>query len=119
MPGWLTPTSVAAHANVAGTPPTGAALTNACAAAEAWIEGTARRDLPWTSVGYQPPADVKLGGLMLAWRWYSRAAVPLGVVTAPTGEPAEMLRHDPDIARLLGTGRKFVFGAGRLPTVST
>lgn len=118
MPGWLTPAAVVGHANVAGTPPNGVALVNVCAAAEAWIEATARKDLPWSTANYQPPADVKLGGLMLAWRWYSRRSSPLGVVQTPTGDPAEMLRNDPDIARLLGaTGSRFKFGAGRKPVV--
>lgn len=120
MPGWLTAEAVANHVDVAGTPPTGVSLDNAAAAAEAWVEGTARRDLPWSSgteeAPYVPPADVRLGGLMLAWRLYERRTAPTGVVTTPTGDPAEFLRDDPDIRRLLGVGgSRFKFGAGRKP----
>lgn len=122
MPGWCTPTAVVGHVDVKGVSAAAVPLVNACAAAEAWVEGTARRDLPWaTLVGgqpYVPPADVRLGGLMLAWRWYQRRAAPLGVVTGPSGDPVEMLRNDPDIARLLGIGGngRFVFGAGVITT---
>lgn len=118
MPGWCTPAGVVAHVDVKGVSASSVPLVNACAAAEAWVEGTARRDLAWTSEGFVPPADVKLGGLMLAWRWYQRRAAPLGVVTGPSGDPVEMLRNDPDIARLLGIGGngRFVFGAGVITT---
>lgn len=117
MSGWLTPAAVVAHVQVKGVTSSTVPLVNACAAAEAWVEGTARRDLPWAEVGYQPPADVRLGALMLAWRWYERRTSPLGVVQSASGDPVEMLRNDPDIARLLGVGRsaRFVFGAGTLP----
>lgn len=122
MPGWCTAAGVVAHVDVKGVTASTVALVNACAAAEAWVEGTARRDLPWSTPvdghPYVPPADVKLGAFMLAWRWYQRRAAPLGVVTGPSGDPAEMLRNDPDIARLLGVGGsgRFVFGAGVITT---
>ena len=119
MPGWLTPQAVVAHVNVAGASPSDVALTNACAAAEAWGEGTARRDLPWSTPGYVPPADVKLGGMMLAWRLRERRDAPTGVVMTPTGTPAEFLRTDPDIARLLGVKGRFRIGAARLPSITT
>lgn len=123
MPGWLTSDSVAAHAEVKGVTGASVPLISAAAAAEAWVEGTARPDLPWATVGYEPAADVYLGALMLAWRWYQRRASPLGVVTAPTGDPVEILRNDPDISRLLGVAGgaegAFVFGAGLSDSVAT
>lgn len=119
MPGWLTATEVAAHADVAGTPADpGVSLTNACAAAEAFVERV-RKDLSWPATGeagdFTPPKDVKLGALMLAWRWYQRRNTPLGMIVSPTGDPIEMLRDDPDIARLIGLGSSggFRFGVAR------
>lgn len=122
MPGWLTATEVAAHADVVGTPTApGASLANATAAAEAYVE-SARRDLTFPTVPAEVetkpvPATVKVGALMLAWRWYERRNTPLGMIVAPTGDPIEMLRDDPDIAKLLGVGRsgRFVFGSAPPP----
>jgi hypothetical protein len=116
MPGWLTAQAVADHAEVKGVTGASVPLTSASAAAETWVEGTARPDLDWSAVGFAVPADVKLGAVMLAWRWYQRRASPLGVVTAPSGDPVSILRNDPDIARLLGVASgsegPFIFGAG-------
>lgn len=116
MPGWLTAEAVAANAEVKGVTASSVPLQSATAAAETWVEGTARPDLAWSLPEFAVPADVKLGAMMLAWRWYQRRASPLGVVTAPTGDPVEILRNDPDISRLLGvaggTEGAFVFGAG-------
>lgn len=121
MADWLTPAFVAAHADVAGTPLQGAPLVNVTAAAQAYVQRV-RDDLPWAQLGFgwNVPADVKLGAAMLAFRLFQRKAAPLGVTTSPTGDPVEILRSDPDIARLLGiegSGR-FVFGAPR-PSTST
>lgn len=114
MADWLTPAFVAAHADVSGTPLGGASLVNVAAAAQAYVERV-RSDLPWAQLGWgwSVPADVKLGAAMLAFRLYQRRAAPLGVTTNPSGDPVEILRSDPDIARLIGiegSGR-FVFGA--------
>ena len=118
MPGWLTAQAVADNAEVKGVTASSIPLQSAAAAAETWVEGTARPDLAWSTLGTAIPADVKLGAMMLAWRWYQRRASPLGVVTSPTGDPVEILRNDPDIARLLGVpdGTEeaegaFIFGA--------
>lgn len=117
MPGWLTAKMVADNAEVTGVDETSVPLTAATDAAVWWVEHTARPDLAWTGVGFTVPPDVKLGAMMLAWRWYERRASPLGVVTSPTGDPVEILRNDPDIARLLGvaagvgTEGPFIFGA--------
>lgn len=120
MPGWLTAEAVVAHVEVKGVLPSSASLVNACAAAEAWVEGTARPDLPWgDGPGYVPPADVKLGAMMLAWRLRERRSAPTGVVMTPAGAPAEFLRTDPDIARLLGVKGRFRIGAARRPNVAT
>lgn len=122
MADWLTPAFVAAHADVSGTPLAGAPLVNVCAAAQAYVRRV-RDDLPWAQLGFgwSVPADVRLGAAMLAYRLYQRKAAPLGVTTSPSGDPVEILRSDPDIARLLGiegSGR-FVFGAPRDVPVSS
>lgn len=117
MADWLSPAFVAAHADVKGTPPStsaGSPLVNVCDAAAAYVERV-RDDLPWARLGFgwSVPADVRLGSAMLAWRLFQRRAAPLGVTTSPTGDPVEILRNDPDIARLLGVegSGRFVFGA--------
>lgn len=117
MPGWLKPENVAAHANVGGTAPGAIPLTNATAAAESFVE-QARPDIPWPTTpagaaSFAAPASVKLGALMLAWRWYSRRNNPLGSLISTTGDPIDMLREDPDIAKLIGVGSagKFIFGS--------
>lgn len=115
MPGWLTAQAVADNAEVKGVTGASVPLQSAAAAAETWVEGTARPDLAWSAPEFSVPADVKLGAMLLAWRWYQRRASPLGVVIAPSGDPVEILRNDPDIARLLGVAGgsegAFVFGA--------
>ena len=122
MPGWLKPEDVVAHANVGGATPGAIPIKNAAAAAESWIETEARADLDWPTDGTEAqleahpvPANIKLGGLMLAWRWYTRRNNPLGSLTSTTGDPIEMLREDPDIAKLLGVGSAgaFIFGSTR------
>ena len=122
MADWLTPAFVAAHVDVEGTPLTGPSLANVTAAASAYVQRI-RDDLPWSLLGFgwKVPPDIKLGAAMLAWRLYQRRAAPLGITTSPTGDPVEILRSDPDIARLLGiegSGR-FVFGAPRDPVAPT
>lgn len=120
MPVWpITAKMVADNVEVTGVTEDSVPLASAAAAASTWVEGTARPDLAWTDPEFTVPADVWLGAVMLAWRWYERRASPLGVVTATTGDPVEMLRNDPDIARLLGVAGgsegAFIFGAGRIP----
>jgi hypothetical protein len=60
---------------------------------------------------FDPPDDVILGAVMLAARWYSRRGAILGTAAsyADMGG-AQILRQDPDIARLLRLYR-FDFGA--------
>lgn len=61
---------------------------------------------------FTPTGSVLLGAAMLAWRFYSRRTSPLGVIGFTEDGASGMLREDPDIAKLLGIGRKgrFVFG---------
>ena len=110
---WIDAAYVAAHADVVGASPSEVPLGNATAAAAAYVQRV-RADLPWDAAGWSVPADIKLGTAMLAWRLYERRAAPLGIATSSTGDPVEILREDPDIARLLGVGSaagRFVFGA--------
>lgn len=123
MPGWLTSQEVVDHVEVKGVSASSVPLTSATSAAVTWVEKTARPDIDWAVTPFTIPADVHLGAIMLAWRWYQRRASPLGVVTAPTGDPVEILRNDPDISRLLGvasgTEGPFVFGVGLSDSVAT
>lgn len=66
---------------------------------------------------FTPDDDVKLGAVMLAGRLFARRGTPLGVAGFSEFGGNAMLRHDPDIARLLkiGPNRAFVFGAPALP----
>lgn len=71
---------------------------------------------------FAPPADVFLGAVMLAARWYERRGAVLGNVVgyADLGT-AQILRQDPDVARLLrlGSFAPFGFGAPSLPPVDS
>ena len=49
--------------------------------------------------------DVKLGGLMLAARFYARRGSPMGVASYAEMGAAQIVRTDPDVALLLGIGR--------------
>ena len=90
--------------------------TGVVAAAVEWVEGR-RPDIDFHPEDETPPvvgADVILGTAMLAGRWYDRGATPGGI--AEHGEfGGAILRHDPDIARLLGVGwsGRFVVGGPR------
>lgn len=118
MADWLTPDQVIAWARQDGTvSPDDASLTSCVRAATAWVQN-ARSDLDWTKINTDPatvPADVLLGSIMLAYRWYQRQGSPLGVAGYQDFGTQPILRHDPDIARLLGIGweGRFVFAAGR------
>lgn len=77
-----------------------------------------RSDLFVTTDGvpvFVPGDAVKLGTAMLASRWYERRSAPLGAGEFTEFGSRPLLRHDPDIAKLLGLGTEsssFVFGAG-------
>ena len=88
-------------------------------ASTAWVEKK-RRDLFSTD---EPPvfvadAAIQLGTAMLAGRWYARMLTLLGTSQNVEFGGTEILRQDPDIAKMLGIGTEgpFVFGAGRTLT---
>lgn len=92
-------------------------LQPACDAARAYVERQ-RSDL-FSAVepfDFTPGGDVLYGAALLAYRWYARRTSPLGLVELGEGS-AGILRHDPDIARLLGVGLagRFLFGAAPRP----
>lgn len=112
---WLTIESVAAAGGM--TPPAVGtpdhmALTMAVAATEAYVSRR-RPDIDEGAV----PADVLLGGAMLAQRYYQRRNSPLGTVGSPDMGLTAILRTDPDICDLLGIGRGagFAFSSGSRP----
>lgn len=94
-------------------------LQEFCDAARAYVEEH-RKDLFNDAVPpvYTPTPDVKVGAALLAYRWYTRRTSPLGVIGSTDDGRSGILRHDPDINRLLGIGLegRFVFGAGRTLT---
>lgn len=71
---------------------------------------------------FTPDPLVKLGTAMLAARWYARRSSLTGT-TGGYGEfgTGQILRYDPDIARMLriGTFAPFTFGAPSLPVTET
>lgn len=67
-----------------------------------------------TGAGFDPPADVFLGACMLAARWHARRGSSLGTTGYAEFGTSQIMRHDPDVARLLRIGTSspgFVFGA--------
>lgn len=112
---WLEPSDVASYASIEGDIEGNDALTDATAAAVAFVERV-RPDLQTgQAAGFVPTADVKLGATMLAGRWYERRGSLLGVAgfaSAYETGSTPLLRHDPDIEQLLQIGRKAPFGFG-------
>lgn len=93
-----------------------AAWIGAVDAAIEWVEDK-RSDLFSTA---DPPvfvatAPIRLGTAMLAGRWYARMLTLMGTGQNVEFGGTEILRQDPDIAKLLGIAADgpFVFGAGR------
>lgn len=66
---------------------------------------------------FTPSDDVILGAVMLAARWYSRRGSTLGTTGYPEFGSGLIMRHDPDIGRMLrlGSFAPFGFGAPSLP----
>lgn len=97
-----------------------AVMEAALAAARDYVEQR-RGDLVTTDdadvTAFRPTPAVTWGTAMLAYRLYLRRTSPLGVaVTGFEGNAAgEILRHDPDLERMLGVGSAaaFVFGGAR------
>lgn len=122
MAEWVTPAQVAVWANTSESDHPG--LGQAVKAARAWVERK-RSDLDWAGAElpegdparWWPSDDLVLGACMLAWRWYQRYAQPNGMAGYPEMASGGILRHDPDIAQLLGIGWSgaFVFAAARPP----
>lgn len=112
MPGWITPNDVAAFADIEGVEGNDA-LTDATAAAVAFVERQ-RPDLETNQeAGYVPSPDVRMGAIMLASRLYARRGSMLGVAGFAGFEGASpILRNDPDIEQLLQIGRYRPFGFG-------
>lgn len=101
---WVTLADLRGDATI----PTGAVedarLTSALNAAVAWVE-EARGDLAPLFLLGTPPADVKLGTIRLAARWYRRRLQAEGQVTSEIGYLGSIPYTDPDIDRLLGVGK--------------
>lgn len=94
------------------------ALQQACNAAAVYVEGKHPGYFDEADPAeYVPPADIKLGAVMLAARWFARHGSALGSAGFSEFGGDTILRHDPDIARLLRLGSfgAFTFGAPSLP----
>lgn len=98
---WLPIADVAAHVARQGPPGDDVTLEAARVGAAAYVERV-RPDLDWSG---DAPADVKLGALILAARFYARKGSPMGVATFAEFGAAQIVRLDPDVERLLGIGR--------------
>lgn len=114
-PVWLTPERVAAMLALDLTtwdPADVDALTAGCAGAGGYVVRN-RPDVFEPDGTFTGGGDVLLGAAMLAHRWYQRRSSPLGVAQFSEFDGAGMLRHDPDIVKLLGIGvdGRFTFGA--------
>lgn len=90
---------------VEGTAPTNSTAWQAdVAAARAWVQKR-RRDLyVGVPAVFTPDDDVLLGTAMYALRLYTRRTSPLGVSQNTEWGGSDILRQDPDIAKLLGIG---------------
>lgn len=73
-------------------------------AAKACVEA-ARTDLAASFTAATPPANVKLGTVRLAVRWYKRRVVPEGQNMSELGMLGGVPYSDPDIDRMLGVGK--------------
>lgn len=105
-------TDVTAYLGVtpAGAPDT-VALDRATAAAVAWVaryvEGIPQPvDPPGDPV--EVGADLELGTVMLAARWYARRSSSQGIASFGDFGPAYVQKTDPDVSSLLGLGRPSV-----------
>lgn len=63
-----------------------------------------RRDLFVADV-FTPPAHVVEGAVLMVARLVARKGAPLGVASYGDFGPADIVRFDPDVERLLGVGR--------------
>lgn len=105
-----------AKAMVEGTAPVNSTAWQADVdAARAWVEKKRPDLLTGDPAVFTPGADVKLGTAMYALRLYQRRTSPLGVSQNTEFGGSDILRQDPDIAKLLGIGAEGppVFGGAR------
>lgn len=94
-----------AKAMVEGTAPTNSTAWAADVdAACAWVERRRPDLLVGAPAVFTPDAAVKLGTAMYALRLYTRRTSPLGVSQNTEWGGSDILRQDPDIAKLLGIG---------------
>lgn len=120
--GWLTSADVLAWTGSQDEATGNGPLGDATAAAAAFVERVRPEYLVTDPVTgedvYDPPADVMTGALMLAARLYQRRGTALGTAGYSDFGAPELLRQDPDIARLLRIGphARFAFGAPRTTT---
>lgn len=54
---------------------------------------------------FTPKSRVVAGAVLLTSRLYARKGSPLGVASFAEFGPADVIRYDPDIERMLGLGR--------------
>lgn len=114
MTTWLEPDL--AKAMVEGTAPSNSTAWDAdVEAARAMVERKRPDLFVGTPAVFTPGADVKLGTAMYALRLFTRRTSPLGVSQNTEWGGSDILRQDPDIAKLLGVGieGKPVFGGSR------
>lgn len=105
-----------AKAMVEGTAPENSPAWDAdVAAARAYIEGRRLDLFVGTPAVFTPDAAVQLGTAMLANRLYARRTSPMGTSQNVEFGGSEILRQDPDIAKLCGIGSEgpVVFGGAR------
>lgn len=108
---WLSPGAVLAHLGADAASPNQPAVDAARLAAAAYVERV-RPDLltvvvtaDGTTVTWDGDAAVELGAVMLAARLYARRSSPQGLASFGEFGPGAILRLDPDVERLIGTGR--------------
>ena len=114
MAEWLSASEAAGLVN-ASVGPSDADWNGAHAASVAYVERKRKDLLAGDPPVFTPGADVKYGTAMLTNRWYARRVSALGTSQNTEWGGSDFLRHDPDIARLLGIGveGKPVFGGAR------
>ena len=93
-------------------------LDQACESVVAYVPTIAGLRGFWTDEEFVPPADVILGAIMLVARWHARRGSALGTTGYVEFGSGFIMRHDPDIGRMLRLGPQgsvFAFGAPSLP----
>lgn len=120
MQEWLTTTDVRTWTkDLQNTPD--AALQLAVDAASSYVVSVRPEYVSESGDTYHPAAEIKLGAIMLAARWFARRGTELGATSTGYGDfgTETILRHDPDVARMLLLGRFAPFGFGAPPAPVT